>query len=166
MEIESESGKGAAFTLYVPFEVTREMKEEPIRKIIPETHITKKPGETIRVLIADDHQIVRQGLATMLALQADIQVIGEAANGKEIVDMARNLKPDVILMDITMPEMDGIQATRTIKSENPHICIIGLSMHDAQEKADQMKAFGASAYFTKDGAADVLISAIRGVCSD
>ncbi|MFO7964028.1 MAG: PAS domain S-box protein [Desulfobacterales bacterium] len=166
LDIQSAPGKGAQFTLCVPFEVARKPKEAPTRKIVPETKVARKPGEIIQVLIVDDHTVVRQGLSTMLALQTDIEIVGEASNGKEAVDMTRKLMPDVILMDVAMPEMDGIEATRIIKTEHPHICILALSMHDARAKIDDMLNAGASAYFTKDGDTHVLVSAIRGETGD
>jgi DNA-binding NarL/FixJ family response regulator len=105
--------------------------------------------------------VVRQGISALLSFHSDIEMVGEAGDGREAVEKARQLQPDVILMDINMPEMDGIQATRIIRSELPYIRIIGLSMHDRQHQADQMKQAGAFAYCTKDGSTDELLSAIR-----
>jgi CheY-like chemotaxis protein len=161
-EIESTPGKGAAFTLIVPLETTREKDEKRIEKIIAEIHSAKTASDKIRVLLADDHTVVRQGLSTMLNLHSDVEVVGEAADGEEAVAKARKLQPDVILLDISMPKMNGVEATRTIHAEFPHIRIIVLSMYDKDDRAAQMIEAGASAYCTKDGAADVLLSAIRG----
>jgi DNA-binding NarL/FixJ family response regulator len=105
--------------------------------------------------------VVRQGISALLSFHSDIEMVGEAGDGQEAVEKARQLQPDVILMDINMPVMDGIQATRIIRSELPYIRIIGLSMHDRQDQEDQMKQAGASAYCTKDGSTDALLSAIR-----
>ena len=108
----------------------------------------------------DDHTVVRQGISALLSFHSDIEVVGEAGDGQEAVEKARQLLPDVILMDINMPGMDGIQATRIIRSEFPYVRIIGLSMHDKEDQADQMIQAGASAYCTKDGSTDELLSAI------
>lgn len=160
-EIKSSPGKGASFSLFVPLETKKEQDEVEIQKIITKVQETKISRDKIQILLVDDHTVVRKGLSTMLNLHSDIQVIDEAADGQEAVEKARDLQPDVILMDISMPKMDGIQATRIISSELPHIRIIGLSMHDKQDQADQMIEAGASAYCTKDGATDILLSEIR-----
>jgi len=117
--------------------------------------------DKIRIFVVDDHRVIRQGLFALLSFHSDIEMVGEAADGQEAVDKARQLHPDVILMDINMPGMDGIQATRIIHSELPGVRIIGLSMHDKQDQADQMIQAGASAYCSKDGSTDELLSAIR-----
>lgn len=162
LRIDSAPGKGASISLIVPLETRAERDEEDIRKIISNIQKAKKHGEKIRVLLVDDHTVVRQGLSTMLNLHSDVEVIGEAANGEEAVEKARELQPDVILMDISMPKMDGIEATRIIKSEFPQIRIIGLSMHEKQDQAARMIEAGASPYCTKDGETDKLLTEIRG----
>jgi DNA-binding NarL/FixJ family response regulator len=98
----------------------------------------------------------------MLGRYPDIEIVGQAADGEAAVRMAKKLKPDVILMDISMPGMNGIEATRIIHSELPYIRIIGLSMHDKQDHAARMIEAGASAYCTKDGETAKLLSVIRG----
>jgi DNA-binding NarL/FixJ family response regulator len=117
--------------------------------------------DKIRIFVVDDHRVIRQGIFALLSFHSDIEMVGEAADGQEAVEKARQLHPDVILMDINMPRMDGIQATRIIRSELPCVRIIGLSMHDKQDMADQMIQAGASAYCAKDGSTDELLSVIR-----
>lgn len=115
----------------------------------------------IRLMLAEDHTILRQGLARLLGQEADIEIVGEACNGEVAVKLAAQVHPDVILMDMGMPEMDGIEATRRIHANFPEVHIIGLSMYDEMERADVMLAAGASLYITKTGPAKDLIAAIR-----
>jgi DNA-binding NarL/FixJ family response regulator len=113
-------------------------------------------GDT-RVIFADDHQVMRQGLIQLVSKQPDIHVVGEASNGREAVEQARRLRPEVIVMDISMPEMNGIDATRIIKSEMPQIRVIGLSMHDDESISQAMREAGADAFISKTvGPADLL----------
>jgi len=120
---------------------------------------------SIRVLIADDHQIVRDGLKSMLAKSLDVEVVGEAENGREAVSLARELSPDVVVMDIGMRELNGIDATRQIVDEVAGTRVIALSMHSDRRYVSEMLAAGASGYLLKDGAFDELASAIRAVAS-
>ncbi|HID86344.1 MAG TPA: response regulator transcription factor [Anaerolineae bacterium] len=117
----------------------------------------------IRVLLADDHTILREGIRALLAAQPDIEVVGEAANGREAVARARELQPDVVLMDIAMPLLNGLEATRRIKKEHPEIGVLVLTMHDSQEYVSQILRAGASGYVIKEAAAEDLVSAIRAV---
>jgi DNA-binding NarL/FixJ family response regulator len=115
-----------------------------------------------RVLVADDHKVMRQALVAILANQPGIQVVGQAANGREAVELTRALKPDVVLMDVVMPEMDGIAATRQIKLDDPRVRVIGLSMMEGAAVAGQLLKAGAETYLNKGGSAEALIAAIRG----
>lgn len=115
----------------------------------------------IRVLLADDHALLREGIADLLREEADIEVVGEAPNGRVAVDLARDLKPDVVVMDVTMPELDGVTATRLLASELPQTRVIGLSMHDADYIGKAMLSAGAFAYLSKGGSCQDLVAAIR-----
>lgn len=122
-----------------------------------------KPPERngIRVLLADDHEVVRTALARLLQMEPDIEIVGEVADGQEAVDAALQIEPDVILMDVSMPRVNGIDATRWIVKQRPEIKIIGLSMHEQEDVAASMKAAGAAAYLTKTAPPETLISTIR-----
>jgi NarL family two-component system response regulator LiaR len=116
----------------------------------------------IRIMITDDHGVVRQGLRMFLSLDPDIQVVGEAENGQEALEMARELEPDVVLMDLLMPVMDGISATQAIRAELPEVEIVALtSVLEGASVAGAVRA-GAIGYLLKDTDAEELHRAIRG----
>lgn len=119
----------------------------------------KKTGG-LRVLLADDHPIVRKGLADMLRGQAGIETVIEASDGQEAVELARANKPHMIVMDITMPRMNGIEATRCIRAELPDTQVIGLSMHEDEDMARAMLEAGATNYLRKDQAAEALVTTL------
>jgi DNA-binding NarL/FixJ family response regulator len=115
----------------------------------------------MKVLIADDHHVVRRGLLFFLKTQKDIEVVGEAANGVEAVELAAKLQPDIVLMDLVMPEMDGIQATRKIKEAHPQIIVLMLtSFSDRDHIVPAMEA-GAAGYQLKDIEPDDLVDSLR-----
>jgi DNA-binding NarL/FixJ family response regulator len=115
----------------------------------------------IRVLIVDDHQVVRTGLKTFFDLLPDIEVVGEAADGSEGVAMARRLEPDVVLMDLLMPNMDGITAIGRIKAERPETEIVTMTSFIEEEKVTSALEAGASGYVLKDAEADEVATAVR-----
>jgi len=117
----------------------------------------------IRVIIVDDHQIVRKGTSALLAIKTDIEVVGEACNGKEAVDLAARLQPDVILMDMLMPEMDGVEAIRQIKARQPGVCILVLTSFAADDKVFPAIKAGAEGYLLKDSSPQELVDAIHQV---
>lgn len=114
----------------------------------------------IRVLLVDDHALVRSGLSSVLRYHTELQVVGEAADGEEAVALAAALKPDVVVMDVNMPRMDGVEASKRIKRELPGTVVIGLSMHEGGHHESAMRESGAAAYLTKDSAAERLIETI------
>jgi len=119
--------------------------------------------DEIRVLLVDDQEIVRRGLATILKYESGIKVVGQASDGKEAVALARTLKPDVVLMDIKMPVLGGIPATRRIKKELPDTRVIILTTYDADDLVFEGIKAGAQGYLLKDVSAETLAEAIQGV---
>jgi DNA-binding NarL/FixJ family response regulator len=114
-----------------------------------------------KILIADDHGILRQGINSLIKEHGDMQVVGEANNGLEAVEMARKLRPDVVLIDVTMSGLSGIEATRQIKSELPEIKVLALTVHAEREVVLDMIRAGASGYILKECAFEDLINAIK-----
>ena len=114
-----------------------------------------------RVLLVNDHALIRQQLRDALEQHRDVQVIGEASSGMEAVQYARMLQPDVVVMDLSMPAMDGVQATRLIKKEHPHITVIGLSVFETTMTRDALINAGASALLMKERAAEDLYPTIQ-----
>lgn len=179
LEIHSSPGKGTEARLLAPSHATPGRGKEEIspdsesvilsasprasRPAVPVSSLASSSTlPTIRVFLVDDHQIMREGLAGLLEFESDIQVIGEAEDGQAAVEAARRLHPDVIIMDVSMPRLNGVEATRRIKKEMPDTRIIGLSMHTESDMAEQMYEAGASVFLTKGGPAEALVSAIRG----
>lgn len=119
----------------------------------------------IRVLIADDHGIMRRGLELIISDYQNIQIVAQAETGLKAIELARKLQPNIVLMDISMPGLNGIDATKEIKSENPKIKVIALSAHANRRFVKDMLAAGASGYILKDSLADELFDAIEIVCS-
>ncbi|MFQ5854295.1 MAG: response regulator [Anaerolineae bacterium] len=118
---------------------------------------------SIRVLIAEDHAIVREGIRLILEATGDIEVIGAVTNGRDAVEKACELEPDVVCMDISMPDMDGLEATRRLKRCCPNIHVLALTVHESDEYFFQMLGAGASGYVLKGAASADLVSALRAV---
>jgi DNA-binding NarL/FixJ family response regulator len=119
----------------------------------------------ITVLLAEDHAVVRQGLCALLNADGGFQVLGEARNGREAVQLARSLRPDVILMDIAMPMLNGLEATRQIRAANPAAKVVILSAHSDDEYIERMTAAGAVGFLEKQTSAEILTKAIREVAA-
>lgn len=120
-----------------------------------------KQTNQISIVIADDHELLRDGFRVMLKKYPDIKLLGEAENGKSLIDLVQKVKPDVVLTDIKMPEMDGIEATRMLLKKNPGIRIIALSMFDEENLIIDMLEAGARGYLLKNSHKDEIMDAIR-----
>jgi two-component system response regulator NreC len=114
----------------------------------------------IHLLLVDDHDVVRSGLRMLLENEADLAILGEAGNGKQALELVAKLKPDVVIMDITLPDMSGIEVTRQIKQSHPKVAVVALTIHEDQQYFFEMLQAGASAYVPKRAAPNDLIAAI------
>ena len=121
---------------------------------------------SIRILLADDHKIMRDGLRSLLEKKPDMEVVGEAEDGRKTVQLARRLKPDVVIMDVSMPDMNGMEATRRIIAQLSGIKVVALSVHSDRRFVAGMLSAGASGYLLKDCAFEELENAIRAVVVD
>src|SRR6202163_2686922 len=117
----------------------------------------------IRVLLADDHAMVRKGFRMILSAQSDLEIVGEAGNGREAVELAASLRPDVVVMDVTMPELNGIEATRRLTADNPHIRVVALSMHKDSVYVREILRAGTRGYLLKESIDSDLVNAVRAV---
>ena len=179
-DISSSPGNGTTATLTLPVERRTENPDvscdsakkrsgpKPLdirtssdRPILSRQSSVHGKATTIRVLLVDDQTLMREGLRSIVSSYSHLEVVGEAETGEEAVSLAERLDPDVILMDINMPKMDGIEATRRIKVDRPGIVIIGLSVLPSPDTGQKMKAAGATAYLTKESAAEALCQAIE-----
>lgn len=169
MQVHSSPGQGTNVRLIVPCEPAAGIADDGAKDEHPD--VVRHPdgpvgepeadGQKVRVLLADDHAVVRDGLARLLQIQPDITVIGQAEDGRQAVEMALQLRPEVILMDVSMPELTGVEAARRIMQDLPSTKIIGLSMHTQEDIAAEMLAAGAARYLTKTSPPAKLMTAIR-----
>ena len=119
----------------------------------------------MRLLLVDDHAVVRGGLRMLLGAQPDMEIVGEAETGAQAVQLAQELQPDVVLMDIALPDFSGIEATRRLKAGAPHTAVVALTMHEDEEYFFQMLMAGAAGYVPKRAAPEDLLSAVRAAAS-
>jgi PAS domain S-box-containing protein len=171
LKINSAPGKGCCVVLTLPKKVSPRAAatEAPLADADAPASMGIKPtevnqilddGDQIRILLADDHKLMREALAKMLHSCKKLTVVGQATDGHEVVRLATELKPDLILMDVVMPKIDGFEATAQIKRHLPDVRIIGLSMHNDVGTRRKMLDAGASAFLTKDGSTDLLLDTI------
>jgi len=125
--------------------------------------IMSEAGKAIRILVVDNHSLVREAMTRLINIQSDMEVVGEAVNGKMAVDTFENISPDVTLMDLSMPVMNGVESVRTIRKNHPDARFIMLSAYDFPEDIQKSTQAGAVAYLLKDTARDKLVRVIREV---
>ena len=171
LTIDSTPGQGSRLMLTVPLDLGKAEALHPVDKAVkkkavkPLEHIAPVDTSGTRLILADDHKVMRQGLLQLVANQPGITVVGEAANGSQAVELARQLRPDVVIMDVSMPEMDGVEATRRIKAELPDVRVIGLSMYEDEQTARIMREAGAEIFISKTASSSELLKAIYKIAS-
>jgi signal transduction histidine kinase len=165
LRVESAPGRGTTVTLGLPFIGAVFTQEDLYPDEEPASSRALATGGIRRILLVDDHAMVRQGLRAILDHYPDLLIIGEAADGREAVSIATKREPDVIIMDINMPRMDGIEATRQIKQEQPETVIIAVSVNDTPHLRESMQKAGASAFVSKEEAGERLYETIMTLTS-
>lgn len=170
LSVDTGPGRGTCVTLSLPAEARAPTPVYPPGNTAPTSRRRKTDralpgsprvsGQTIRVVFADDHRAVREGMISLLRSQGAITIVGEAENGQEAVQCVERLRPDVVIMDVSMPVMDGVEATRIIRKRWPEVKVIGLSMFDDDTVAQRMRDAGVVDYVTKSASMERLVAAI------
>jgi signal transduction histidine kinase len=162
--IISAPEQGSKVTMVAPLSQPAGAEGEPLDAGAPAPQPDEEATATalgpVRVLLADDHKLMREGIAHILRSHAGLELVGEASDGIEAIELAKLLRPDVVLMDVTMPRMSGVEATAQITRVLPRTRVVGLSMHEEDEMGARMRQAGAADYMTKGGAAEALIGTI------
>lgn len=167
LELTSAANQGSCVKLIVPIKTETastgllEDQQKSHSSKGTKTTVQEAAGSKIRVLLADDHRMMREELRNILEGQPDLVVVAEVADGRMAVEAVSISRPDVIIMDVNMPKLSGLEATRLIKTEQPHVTIIGLSVYEDEKTASAMREAGAAAYLTKGGPFEVLCETIR-----
>lgn len=164
LAIESAPGEGCTCTLRLP--ISPAMSDDPDGKLHRDNgdphDVAGDQHDTIKVLIVDDHRFLREGVKALLAEEADLEVIGEAEDGREALEAVRRNEPDVVLLDVAMPVMDGIETARRLRQEHPRLRIVGLSTFSRDDMGERMRAAGADSYLSKSDPSADLVAAVRG----
>jgi signal transduction histidine kinase/ActR/RegA family two-component response regulator len=162
IQVQSRPGEGTRVVVTVPASLRPQSAPRDDGPFaLPAPKPPEHPVPTVRVLVADDHRLFREGLITLISQELFVNVVGQAADGAEALDLARQLKPDIMIVDVSMPKLNGIQVTSAVKRELPGTRIIGLSMHEREDMARAMRDAGAFAYCTKSGPIESLLSTLR-----
>jgi len=169
LEIRNSSCGGACFRMIVPVAEGAESQPEhaglqPVMMAASRARGSRAAGSAVRLVVVDDHAVVREGLVGLLNRQPDFEVVGEAGDGQEAVQQAEALRADAVVMDVDMPYVDGLEATRQIKQRLPDTAVVGLSLHEEEHIAQAMAKAGADACISKHAPAKDLVQAVRRAC--
>ena len=162
IKIKSEPGKGTTVELTVPMiPAPKENAPAEAPKVAANSETSERPVERVRVLVADDHKLFREGLISLISQESYLEVVGQAADGEEALKMARELRPQIMIVDVSMPKYNGIQVTTLVHKELPDTRVIGLSMHERDDMALAMRNAGAVAYCAKSWPSEHLLTELR-----
>ena len=168
-QLSSSPGAGTRAVVWAPLTAREAEADEVLQPTVPAAPVSgpspaTRRGTSTRVLVVDDHAVVREGLMMMLGKEQGIIVVGEADNGRSALEMAERLAPDVVLMDVSMPEMDGIETTSQLTAQHEGIRVIGLSMYEDESIAASMREAGAVDYLCKGCSPEALVETISRAC--
>jgi CheY-like chemotaxis protein len=161
IKIKSEPGKGTTVELTVPMIPAAAGAPAATPEIAASAETVEQPVERVRVLVADDHKLFREGLISLISQESYLEVVGQAADGEEALKLARELRPQIMIVDVSMPKYNGIQVTTLIHKELPDTRVIGLSMHERDDMALAMRNAGAVAYCAKSWPSEQLLTELR-----
>ncbi len=181
VKVAREPGKGTRIELTIPTELRKaaekpsalgagersgdgnahQVPSNPPAVSGSETYASRDAARPLRIVVADDHRLFREGLISLLSHEPYLQIVGEASDGDQAVNLTRQLKPDVLICDISMPRRNGVEVTAILTREQPNLKVLGLSMHEREDMANAMRSAGASAYLTKSGPSDLLLAILR-----
>lgn len=169
IDVDSAPGAGTCIQVTVPREQAPARRPQAVagaeHPVSPE-RASRRDELPLRVLLVDDHEVMRQGLAQLVAQESDMEVVGEGVSGEQALQLAEQLQLDAVIMDVSLPGMSGIEATRRLSSTYPELRVVGLSIHDEQGVAAAMRHAGALAYLNKGSASQELVQAIRRSCAE
>jgi CheY-like chemotaxis protein len=164
VNVTSAVGEGTQVEIVLPVEPQLAKSQNDTWQVTDAPTVASA-GETgvrrMRVVVADDHALFREGLVSLIQQEPYIELVGTASDGEEAVEVVRQTRPDVLIVDVSMPKLNGIQVTQIVARELPATRVIGLSMHEREDMANAMRDAGAAAYCTKNSASDTLIAALR-----
>lgn len=166
VKVRSHPNHGTTVTITVPVTVKHELSNAVSGVLLdPQAEAPEGRVPDVRVLVADDHKLFREGLISLLSQESFVHIVGQANDGEEAVTLAKELRPDILIIDVTMPRLNGVQVTAQLSKELPGTKVIGLSMHERDDMAAAMRDAGAAAYCSKGGPTESLLNVLRTVAA-